>query len=196
MQSQPIRSKHYTTSMASLVKTCKTFRLSNKLPWKDVKMKVEGVQFIDDNRAVMVFQKAASKTTLLGCNNFNVVKTCSVFGGDSVPVEDEAEKLRMVLKASGMKTTYVITTTHDFNVFRVDTDVVIDVFRFYQSLSRLGVSVILEHELNEALIIEDDKVVWSISDTVPQKVLASVSGLGSSEARRIVNKSRKKIGLC
>lgn len=184
--------------MATLVKTSKTFRLSNKLSWKDIKTKVEGVKFIDESRAVMVFQKSASKTTtLLGCNHVDVVKICSVFDGDgnSGNGEDDVGILLAVVKASGTQTTYVKSTTHDFSVFRIDTNVSIDIFRCYELLYRTDVSVMMERELYDALFIMDDKVVWSVSDTVPQKILASVPGLGSSEARRLVNKSRRKIGL-
>lgn len=183
--------------MATLVKTCKTFHLSNKLSWKDIRTKVEGVKFIDERRAVMVFNKSAVKMTLLGCNNFDVIKTCSVYGGegDNGNGEDEVATLRSVVKASGMKATYVNSTTYDFSVFRVRTDVSIDTFRCYQLLYRLGAIVAMDRELHDALLITDDRVVWSISDTVPQKILASVSGCGPSEARRLVNKSRRQIGL-
>ena len=99
------------TRMVALVKTCKTFRLSNRLAWKDIKTKVEGVEFLDERRAIMVFHKPASKTmTLLGSNHIDVVKTCSVYDGvdgDDGNGDDEAATLRAVIKASGMGTTYI-----------------------------------------------------------------------------------------
>lgn len=184
--------------MVSLVKTCKTFRLSNRLAWKDIKTKVEGVKFIDESRAVMVFHESASKTTtLLGYNHIDVVKTCSVYGsdGDNGNGDDEAATLRAVIKASVTRTTYITSLAHDFSVFRVDTDKCVDVFRVYQLLTRIGVSVVMEHELHDSLLFMDDRVVWSISDSVPQKILASVAGVKASEARGLVNELRRKIGL-
>lgn len=184
--------------MATLVKTCMTFRLSERLAWKEIKTKVEGVKFVDERRAVMVFHKSASKTTtLLGANHMDVVKTCSVydFGGNDDSDDDEAATLRAVIKASGRRTIYITSLAHDFSVFRIDTDKCVDVFRCYQLLTALGASVVMDHELHDSLLISQDSVVWSISDTVPQKILASVSGVGASEARGLVNKSRRKLGL-
>ncbi|CAM9101705.1 unnamed protein product [Ectocarpus sp. 12 AP-2014] len=187
--------------MAVLVKTCETFHLSNRLPWKEIKTKVEGVNLIDDHRAVMVFQKSAAKTTtLLGSNHIDVVKTCTVYGfggddADDADDHDEEDSLRAVLQASEMTTTRVTSSSHDFSVFRIDTDVCLDLFRCYQVLVRMGASVVMEHELHDALLIRDDRVVWSISDTVPQKILVSVPGVGASEARALVNASRLKVGL-
>lgn len=184
--------------MATLVKTCKTFHLSDKLNWVDIKTRVEGVKFIDERRAVMVFRASKSKeTTLLGCNHFAVVKTCSLYepGGQGGDDDDEAAIIRALVKASRTKKTYVDSLSYDFSVFRVDTDVSIDVFRLYQLLYRMGANVVMDRELHDAMIITDDRVIWSISDTVPQKILASVAGAGPSEARRIVNSSRRRFGL-
>ncbi|AAK14479.1 unnamed protein product [Ectocarpus sp. 4 AP-2014] len=185
--------------MVALVKTCKTFRLSNRLAWKDIKTKVEGVKFLDERRAIMVFHKPAGKTmTLLGSDHIDVVKTCSVYDGadgDNGNGDDEAATLRAVIKASGMGTTYITALAHDFSVFRVNTDKCLDVFRLHLLLSRLGASVVMEHELHESLFITDDRVVWRISDTVPQKILASVAGVAVPEAEGLVNRSRRKMGL-
>ena len=60
--------------MAKLVKTCKTFHLSDSLNWRDIKTRVEGVKRIDDHRSVIVFTGSTGKeTTLLGYNNSPVV---------------------------------------------------------------------------------------------------------------------------
>ncbi|CAM9105046.1 unnamed protein product [Ectocarpus sp. 8 AP-2014] len=184
--------------MVALVKTCKTFRLSNRLAWKDIKTKVEGVEFLDKRRAIMVFHKPRSKTlTLLGSDHIDVVKTCSVYGDDGHDGngDDDAATIRTVIEASGMGTTYVTSLAHDFSVFRIDTDKSLDVFRLYSLLARVGASVVMDHELHDSLFITDDSVVWSISDTVPQKILASVAGVGAAEARGLVNRSRTKLGL-
>lgn len=187
--------------MVALVKTCKTFRLSNRLAWKDIKTKVEGVEFLDERRAIMVFHEPAGKTTtLLGSDHIDVVKTCSVYDGadghsGNGGGDDEAAALRAVIKASGMGTTYITALTHDFSVFRVNTDKCLDVFRLHHLLARGGVSVVMEHELHDSLFITDDRVVWSISDTVPQKILASVAGVAAPEAVGFVNRSRGKLGL-
>ncbi|CAN0563760.1 unnamed protein product [Ectocarpus sp. 12 AP-2014] len=185
--------------MVALVKTCKTFRLSNRLPWKDIRTKVEGVKFLDERRAIMVFHKPASKTvTLLGSDHIDVVKTCSVYDGadgDNGNGDDEAATLRAVIKASGMGTTCITALAHDFSVFRVNTDECLDVFRLHLLLARVGASVVMEHELHDALFITDDRVVWRISDTVPQKIMASVAGVSAPEAAGLVNRSRRKMGL-
>lgn len=184
--------------MAKLVKTCKTFHLSDSLNWRDIKTRVEGVKRIDDRRSVIVFTGSAGKeTTLLGYNNSPVVKTCSLYETDDARGndDDEAAILRALIKASKTKKTYVASLAYDFSVLRVHTDAPIDVFGSYQLLYRMGARVAMDLELHDALLITDDKVVWSISDTVPQKILASVSGVGPSEARGLVNKSRRRIGL-
>ncbi|CAN0451311.1 unnamed protein product, partial [Ectocarpus sp. 8 AP-2014] len=135
--------------MVALVKTCKTIRLSNRLAWKDIKTKVEGVKFLDERRATMVFHKTANKTmTLLGSNHIDVVKTCSVYDGagdDNGNGDDEAATLRAVIKASGMEATHITALAHDFSVFRVYTDECLDVFRLHHSLARVGASVVMEH---------------------------------------------------
>lgn len=184
--------------MVSLVKTCKTFRISNRMAWKDVKTKVEGVKFIDENRAIMVFHKSASKTiTLLGYNHIDVVKTCSVYSsdGDSGNGDDEAATLRAVIEASVVRKTYITSVSHDFSVFRVDTDKCVDVFRVFHLLTRTGVSVVMDLELHDSLLFMDDRVLWSISDSVPQKILASVAAASAFDARGLVNNSRRKMGL-
>lgn len=196
-----------------LVKTCKTFGLSDNLHWTTIKTRVEGVKFIDKRRAVMVFNGSSGKrTTLLGCNQFAIVKTCSLyqFGArhDGTGDEDEAEILRALMKASGSSKIRIRSLSYDFSVFQVDTDVAVDVFRLDQ-LSQRGcfgfeaqseavheqACVVMDLELHNALFITHGKVVWSISDTVPQKILASVSGVGPSEGRRLVKRSREKMGL-
>ena len=185
--------------MVALVKTCKTFRLSNRLAWKDIKTKVEGVQFLDERRAVMVFHEPAGKTmTLLGSDHIDAVKTCSVYDGATDGYDDgddEAAAVRAVIKASGMVSTCITALTCDFSVFRLNVDRCLDVFRLHQLLARMGASVVMEHELHDSLFITDDRVVWRISDTIPQKILASVTGVAASEAARFVNRSREKMGL-
>lgn len=206
--------------MLFLVKTCKTFNLSNNLHWTTIKTRVEGVKFIDKRRAVMVFNASGGKrTTLLGCNHFSIVKTCSLYklgsghegGGDEV-LQDEPEILGLLMKASGLSKVCIQSSSHDFSVFQVDTDVNVDVFRLDQLARRgcfgfgFGVNaegeaghekpcVVMDLELHNALLITHGKVIWSISDTVPQKILASVSGVGLSEGRRLVKRSREKMGL-
>lgn len=199
--------------MLFLVKTCKTFGLSDSLHWTTIKTRVEGVKFIDKLRAVMVFNGSAGKqTTLLGCNNFSIVKTCSLYkfgsGHDGGGDEDEAEILRALMKASGSSKVCIHSSSYDFSVFQVDTDVSVDLFRLDQlaQRGRIGVDaeseaaheqpcVVMDLELHDALFITHGKVVWTISDTVPQKILASVSGVGLSEGRCLVKRSREKMGL-
>lgn len=138
--------------MVALVKACKTFRLSNRLAWKDIKPKVEGVEFLDERRAIMVFHKPASNTmTLLGSDHIDVVKTCSVYDGadghsGNGVGDDEAAALRAVIKASGMGMTYITALAHDFSVFRVNTDRCLDVFCLHHLQARVGASVVMQHE--------------------------------------------------
>lgn len=206
--------------MTVLVKLGKTFHLSGRLNWKDIKNRVEGVTFIDDRRAVMVFRNEAKETslvttTLLGSNYFPGVKTCSLYEpsfGDSGKGDDghDTEIVRSLLRASGMKKNRIIASSCDMSVFRVDIDVSLDVHRCYQSLRQRASStsvdrdsvdqrrpacVLMDLELDDALYITHDRVVWRISDTVSQTILVSVEGKGPSEARVLVNKSRKMIGL-
>jgi hypothetical protein len=182
----------------ALVKTCKTFKLSNGLDWKNIKTRVEGVKFVDERRAVMIFHGSGSKeTTLLGYDKLGIVQTCSLYEpiGAQGNDDDDAAILLELVAASRMIKTYITGLSYDFSVFQVDTNVAIDVFSCHSSLRRLGACVVMDRELHDALLITDDRVVWSISDTVPQKILASVSGVGPSEARRLVNKSRRTVGL-
>lgn len=207
-------------NMTSLVKSSKTFHLSGGLNWRDIKNKVEGVTFIDDRRVAMVFRNKAKETslattTLLGSNDFPGVKTCSLYEpsfGESGNGDDghDTEIVRDLIRASGMKKNRIIASSCDFSVFRIDIDVSLDVHRCYQSLRQRASSisvdgdavdqrrpacVVMDLELDDALYITHDRVVWRISDTVPQTILVSVEGKGPSEARVLVNKSRKMIRL-
>ena len=184
--------------MATLLKTCKTFHLSHSLPWKDIKTRVEGVKFIDDRRAVMVFHgMATQQTTFMGYKGLALVRTCSFYdkSGAEGKDEDEQAMLRAIVKAS--KTTRISITTlqYEYSVFRVFVDGHIVVHKLHALLVSLGANAVLESQLYNALVITDGKVVWSISDSFPQKVLARVTGLKPSEARRLVNKSRATMAL-
>lgn len=209
--------------MTVLVKWGKTFHLSGRLNWRDIKNRVEGVTFIDDRRAVMVFRNKAKETslattTLLGSNYFPGVKTCSLYepgfddSGDGDDGDDghDTEIVRDLIRASGMKRNRIIASSCDFSVFRVDIDVSLDVHRCYQSLRQRASStsvggdsvdqrrpacVLMDLELDDALYITHDRVVWRISDTVSQTILVSVEGKGPSEARVLVNESRRMMGL-
>ena len=203
------------SSMAVLVKACRTFVMSDGLAWKDIKHKVEGVKFIDDRRAIMAFGEAArsqKETTLLGLNYSPIVKTCSLFDRSVAHATDEDEKtlVQKLLRASGRERIYVKSSSYDFCVFQVHLDVELDVFRCHERLERLASGVVDEHEsvpqrrqvfvvfdreIHDSLVITDNRVVWSISDTVPQKILASVVGMCPSQALSLVSKSRLNIGL-
>lgn len=204
--------------MTVLVKLSTTFHLSGRPNWKDIKNRVEGVKFVDDRRAVMFFRNeaigtGAVATTLLGSNHFPVVKTCSLyepsFGeSDQAHSGHQKEIVQKLIKASGMKRTVIIASSCDFSVFRVDIELCLDVHSCYQSLRQRAMlvdsdsvehrrlaCVLMDLELDDALYITHDKIVWRISDTVPQRILVSVEGKGPSAARELVNKSRKMIGL-
>lgn len=206
--------------MTVLIKLGKTFHLSGRLNWRDIKNRVEGVTFIDDRRAVMVFRNKAkgtslATTTLLGSNYFPGVKTCSLYEpsfGDIGKGDDknDTEIVRALIRASGMKKNRIIASSCDFSVFRVDIDVSLDMHRCYQSLrqrasftsvdgdsldQRRPACVLMDLDLDDALYITHDRIVWRISDTVSQTILVSVEGKGPSEARVLVNKSRRMMWL-
>lgn len=204
--------------MAFLVKLSTTFHLSGRLNWKDIKNRVEGVKFVDDRRAVMFFRNEAMgtnpvATTLLGSNHFPGVKTCSVYEptsgeNDQAHSVHQTAIVQKLIKASGMKNNVIIASSCDFSVFRVDIGVYLDVHRVDQCLRQRAMGVDLDSveqrrparvemdlEVDDALYITHDKIVWRISDTVPQRILVSVEGTRPSDARELVNKSRKMIGL-
>lgn len=219
--------------MTALVKTCKTLHFHDRLSWRDIGHRVEGVKFIDDRRIVMVFcapaknaddiQTPASTTTLLGFNHLPVIKTCALYetpsalnactidhGGDGHGHEEAV--IRNLMKASGkVRKTSAKSVSYDFSVFRVLDAGVLDVFLLHEILcgrmaaaaamdaeavkNRRWACVLFDPEIHDALVITDDRVVWSISDTVPQKILVSVERAGPAEARRLVNKSRRMLKL-
>lgn len=202
--------------MTILVKLSKTFHLSGRLDWYDIKNRVEGVKLVDDRRAVMVFRNKApgATTTLLGANLFAGVKTCSLFEAAEGDINHgnaghETGIVQELIKASGMKKNRILGSSCDFSVFQVDTDVPLDVHRCHQSLcgrdarphinadfdQRRLACFLMDLEVDDALYITHDRVVWRISDTVPQRILVSVEGKGPSEARVLVDKSRKMMGL-
>lgn len=184
--------------MATLLKTCKTFHLSNTLPWKDIKTRVEGVKFLDDRRAVMVFHGMATKqTTFMGFKDLALVRTCSFYDKSDAGGKDEDEEvmLRAIVKASKTTRISITSLAYEYSVFRVSVDGHIVVHKLYDLLVSLGANAHMESQLYNALLITDDKVVWSISDSFPQKVLAQVTGVGPSEARRLVNRSRVTMKL-
>lgn len=217
--------------MTALVKTCKTLYFHDRLSWRDIGHRVEGVKFIDGRRIVMVFrapakndgitETPASTTTLLGFNHLPVIKTCALYettttenagtighGGDG----HEEAIIRNLMKASGkVRKTSVKSVSHDFSVFRILDAGAVDVFLLHELLckrmaaaaamdaeaveNRRWACVLFDPEIHDALVITDDRVVWSISDTVPQKILVSVERAGPAEARRLVNKSRRMLKL-
>lgn len=217
--------------MTALVKTCKTLHFHDRLSWRDIGHRVEGVKFIDDRRIVMVFrapaknadntETPASTTTLLGCNHLPVIKTCALYdtpndlnagaidhGGDG----HEEAIIRNLMKASGqVQKTSAKSVSYDFSVFRILDAGAVDVFLLHELLcgrmaaaaamdteavqNRRWACVLFDPEIQDALVITDDTVVWSISDTVPQKILVSVERAGPAEARRLVNRSRRMLKL-
>ncbi len=214
--------------MTALVKTCKTLHFHDRLGWRDIGHRVEGVKFIDGRRIVMVFraparndgstETPASTTTLLGFNHLPVIKTCAVYeitnagtiglGGDG----NEEAIIRNLMKASGkVRNTSAKSVSYDFSVFRILDAGAVDVFLLHELLckriaaaaamdveaveNKRWACVLFDAEIHDALVITDDRVVWSISDTTPQKILVSVEKAGPAEARRLVNKSRTVLKL-
>jgi len=202
-----------TTSraMAALVKTCKTFRLIRGLDWTDVKTKVSGVKFINEDTVVMVFHGPGDrsghnpkpkKTMLLGSNHSSVIKTCCLYecephnDSDVHDTGNEVAIIRAMLKASGNSTLYVVESSPEYSVFRMYTDVVVDVWRSKQSLAQRGFRVSLEFELDGALFVTDGKVNWRIPESLPQMILACVPGASPREAKCLVNQSWNNMLRC
>jgi len=180
------------------MKTCKTFHLSHSLPWKEIKTRVEGVKFIDDRRAAMVFQGMVTKQTIfMGYKGLALVRTCSFYDKSDAEGKDEDEEvmLRAIVKASKTTRISITSLAYEYSVFQVFVDGHILVYKLHALLISLGANAVIENQLYNALLITDNKVVWSISDSFPQKVLARVTGAGPSEARRLVNKSRATMAL-
>lgn len=183
---------------ARLVKVCKTFQLTNPPDWRDIKNRVEGVGYIDDRRTLMVFSEHGSKTLLMGSNLAPVIKTCWVCAdgdfGEANHVDTGDRSVQALLGASGASIG-VASQTCDYSVFRVPGSHM-DVFGLRQLLLRRGYRAILDLEVHDALLlITEDKIVWSISDSEPQKILACVTGAAGEEAERLLQKNRQEIGL-
>lgn len=224
---------HSLNMTAFLVKACRTFHLTNDVNWKNIKNRVEGVTFVDDRRAAMVFRGPAKKaetatlqtattTILLGVNHHPGVRACSFYepsrdgenGGHDYNHGDHQEAIVRSLveaQAPGLKKNRITASSYELVVFRFYASNVVNVHRCYQILQRRDLAVVrdeeepvsgrevasfvMDLELDDALYITHDRVVWSIADTVPQKILVSVEGRNPSEARELINKSRSMIGL-
>lgn len=188
---------------ARLVKVCKTFHLNSSPDWKRIKNRVEGVRYIDDRRTLMVFPEPGSKTLLMGSNDAPVIKTCWVETdggpGGADHADTGAKSVQALLGASGASIR-VASQTCDYSVFRVSGPGPashVDVFGLRQLLLRRGYRVILDVEVHDALLLmtEDNNIVWSISDSAPQKILACVNGADGAEAKSLVQENRREIGL-
>lgn len=188
--------------MPFLVKTCKTFRLTKKIDSMDINNRVEGVRNIDNERTIMVFRrtgKQPSETVLLGSKRFPVITTCCTYdqgneGGDD---GSDLQSVRAPLKESGCIVA-IRSSSCVYNVFRLESRPIVDVFKAEYLFARRGFSTVLEHEVHDCLVFtdgDDAEITWSISDNVPQKIFASVRGCVASRAHSLVEKSRDKIGL-
>lgn len=192
----------------ALVKMCKTFHLPERISWKDVRSRVQGVKFVDESRAVMVFEDVGEKTTVMGSIDSPVVRTCTTFFAEKqqqqVQMKQQEQKIcrdtsiiRTLMVAVASKggadvqwAKHPVTEACDYCVFQITTEKALDVFRLQQALSRkIGDKewfVTMDLELDDALYAVCDQVTWRVSDTVPQRLLASVQGLAPCEARGLV----------
>lgn len=189
--------------MANLVKTCKTFHLNRKINWVDIGNKVEGVHKIDAQRTVMVFRRpgkqSSSETVLLGSHNSTVITTCCTYGEGNDGGDDgsDVQSVRALLQASGGMVA-ISSSSCNYSLFRVQSLLTVDVFKTEYTLARRGFTALLERELHNSLLFpgdDDGEITWSISDTVPQKILVVVAGCAVSSAQILVEKSRREIGL-
>ncbi|CAM9090833.1 unnamed protein product [Ectocarpus sp. 12 AP-2014] len=188
--------------MVFLVKTCKTFHLTKKINWVDISTRVEGVRNIDERRTIMVFRRAGthpSETVILGSKHSPVVTTCCTYHGGNVGGDDGSDvtSVRALLEQSAF-IVGIRSSSCSYNVFRLESLEFVDIFKTEYLLSRRGFPTVLEHEVASGLVFTDgadSEITWSISDSVPQKILVSVTGNVPSKAHDMVEESRSKVGL-
>lgn len=196
--------------MAALVKTCKTIRVLRVVDWTDVKTKVQGVRFMYGDTAIMVFRGSRGQsgstpkpyeTTILGSKLSSTIETCCLYECAPCPdgygrdTGDEIAIIGDILKASGNSASYVVESSVDYSVFQMNIDARVDVWTSEQSLARRGFAVSLEFEISPAMFVTDGNVHWSISESVPQKILACVPGASVCEAKVLVDRSWTEMRL-
>lgn len=174
--------------MVTLVKTCKTFELSQRIDWSHMRKTVEGVHVDRDGSFRMVFEEDSAEVFMLAKNHSETIHISTIGPSE----ERDVHFLNLVLKECSDSSNTVSKKKHNYSVFRVELPHV-DIYALESRLLEMGVDAVLEPSVNVSLVFTHMGVDWEISD--PRNSFATVRGLQIGASRNKVELSIDSLEL-
>lgn len=183
--------------MLTLVKTLRTFVLSDVMDWAIAKKRITGVTNLGGDTVGMSFQiNGHGKTKLYSKVNSGIVAFMTIFEPSS-HVENmkknmEQDIMDRILTASGVNTmgSKKISTTRVFNnyyVFEIKPEQEINNVRLEYRLRVMGVKTIMDFDLYDAVVAKISGVTWHFFNS--NRVIAVIGGKELEESIVMVQNS-------